>query len=158
MNSESPDLSLFKRHLEEAPFLAGADDGRWGLLDGEALQEWPRCKMWVRSAPNFLPAGVLTMRFRVDNYPASAPTAQPWDRSANAPLPSSAWPKGPGNVSKVFNPGWNATALYAPCDRTAMVGHDTWKGVFPQWWWTPDHTIVHYLTFVFRVLNPPSNE
>ena len=158
MSTEAPDISLFKKHLEEAPFLAGADDGRWGLVAGEELKEWPLCKLWIRCDSRFQPSGSVVLRFRVDNYPASAPTAQPWNEPANAPLGVAEWPKGPGNVSKVFNPGWNATALYAPCDRTAMVGHDAWKQAFPQWWWTPEHTIVHYLTFVFRILNPLRDE
>jgi len=154
MSADSPDYCLFKRHLEEAPFLVGADEGRWGLIAVEAMQDWPRCKLWVRCDPRFQAGGRVVLRFQADNYSASAPTAQPWSEPANAPLAAAEWPKGPGNVSKVFNPGWNATALYAPCDRTAMVGHDAWKQVFPQLWWTPDHTLVDYLTFIFRVLNP----
>ena len=158
MSTDSPDYCLFKNHLEGAPVLAGADEGRWGFVASESMQDWPRCKLWVRCDPRFQAEGKVVLRFQADNYPASAPTAQPWNEQANAPLGAAEWPKGPGNVSKVFNPGWNATALYAPCDRTAMVGHDAWKQVFPQWWWTPDHTVVDYLTFVFRVLNPVRHE
>ncbi|HWZ95353.1 MAG TPA: hypothetical protein VNW30_09180 [Opitutaceae bacterium] len=158
MNTDAPDLSLFNKHLGEAPFLAGADEGRWGLLDGEELNDWPYCKLWIKCDPAFYPSGMLVLRFHLDNYPASAPTAQPWQPLTNAPLGAGEWPKGAGNVSKVFNPGWNASALYAPCDRLAMVGHDAWKQVFPQWWWTPEYTIVQYLTFIYRVLNPTRHE
>jgi len=35
-----------------------------------------------------------------------------------------------------------------------MPGHDGWKQQFPQWWWTPSHMIVDYLTFIHRCLNP----
>ncbi len=65
------------------------------------------------------------------------------------------WPKGPGNISAVFNPNWNGgIALYAPCDRAAMAGHDAWKVKFPGWWWQSDFTIVKYLEFVHKCVNP----
>lgn len=158
MSTESPDKCLFKAHLEGAPFVAGVDDGRWGIAGGEELKEWPFCRMWVQVDSRYTARQPLGLRFRVDNYPALAPTAQPWNNESNAPLVPSDWPRGPRNVSSVFNPGWNATALYAPCDRVAMAGHDAWRQVHPQWWWTPNHTIVEYLTFVFRVLNPVRHE
>jgi len=63
-------------------------------------------------------------------------------------------PKGLGNVTKVFNPEWNnGVALYAPCDRMAMPGHESWKPQFPNVWWQPGFTIVVYLDFVHSCLN-----
>ncbi len=41
--------------------------------------------------------------------------------------------------------GIMAPALYAPCDRVAMVGHGAWKTAHAYWWWTPDKSITHYL-------------
>ncbi len=75
----------------------------------------------------------------------------------NSGLDYARWPKGPGNVSSVFNPNWpqlnSATALYAPCDRAAMPGHEGWKEQFPCVWWQPEFTIVVYLEFIHSILN-----
>lgn len=159
MSAEGPDQCLFKLHLEGAPFLAGVDAGQWGLVADDELSRWPYVRIWVRCAPRFAAADKVVLRVQADGYSALAPTSRPWDIEANAPLKAELWPKGPGNVSAVFNHGWNGgVALYAPCDRLAMPGHEPWQQKFPQWWWTPKHTIVEYLTFVFRCLNPVGNE
>jgi len=154
MNLALPDLCLFKRHLEEALFTEGVARGAWGLASEAELERWPHCRIWVESQTRFIEAGRVGLRFRVDNYPAVAPTAQPWDFERDVALPTDKWPKGPGNVSKVFNPRWNAAALYAPCDRAAMPRHESWIPQFPEAWWTPDRTITDYLRFVHRCLNP----
>jgi hypothetical protein len=159
MSSDSPDQCLFKIHLEGAPFLAGVDAGQWSLATDDESSQWPHCRFWVRCDQRFVAAGKVVLRMNAENYPATAPTSRPWDLEKNAPLRAELWPKGPRNVSAVFNPGWNGgTALYAPCDRLAMIGHEPWKQAFPDWWWTPKHTVVEYLTFVFRCLNPVSHE
>ena len=153
-----PDEALFLANLEEAAFRSGVDRGRWGFPTGEPSIEWPCCILWVQSETRFAESGRITLRFDLDGYPMKAPNAQPWDLEQYAMLPKEKWPKGPGNVSKVFNPGWNSTALYAPCDRVAMVGHDAWKTSHAYWWWTPDKSITHYLEFVHRCLNPSDYE
>ena len=68
-------------------------------------------------------------------------------------LESSLWPKGRNFVSNTFNPGWNPNALYTPCDRAAMAGHDGWKTQFPELWWQPHFKITVYLHFLHRLLN-----
>ncbi len=153
MKADAPDLSLFRLHLEEAPFVSGVEAGHWALVEGETLEQWPLCRIWIRCDPRYTKDGRVVLRFDLDNYPAAAPTAQPWDAEKNAPLDRERWPKGSALVNAVFKPGWKTTALYMPCDRVAMVNHDGWKQTFAQWWWTPDRTIVDYLTFVFRCLN-----
>jgi len=159
MMADTPDLCLFKLHLEGAPFLAGVDAGNWGLMTQDESSHWPFCRIWILSNPRFIPGGKVLLRVQADNYPATAPTSRPWDIEADIPLKPELWPKGPRNVSAVFNPKWNGgVAIYAPCDRIAMPGHEKWQREFPQWWWTPHHTIVEYVTFVFRCLNPVGNE
>lgn len=150
-----PDEALFRAHLDEAAFRSGADRGRWGWPTGKPSIEWPRCILWVQSEARFAESGQVHLRFNVDGYPAQAPTAQPWDVATNQMLALASWPTGPGNVSKVFRPsGWKTEALYAPCDRVAMVGHEAWKTTHAYWWWTPDRSIAHYLEFVHHCLNP----
>jgi hypothetical protein len=152
------DEALFRAHLEEVTFRSGADRERWGFPSGEPLIEWPHCTFWVQAETRFAASGRIALRFTVDGYPAQAPNAQPWDVAKNQPLPGGNWPKGQGNISKVFNPGWNSGALYAPCDRVAMSGHDAWKATLAHWWWTPDKAISLYLEFVHRCLNPRDYE
>jgi len=149
--------ALFRSHLEGVPFRSGLDRERWGF-PGEPSVAWPHCILWVQCEPRFGASARLSLRFDVTGYSAAAPNAVPWDTEKNQALTGEKWPKGPVNVSKVFNPGWNSGALYAPCDRIAMAGHDAWKTVHPQWWWTPDSEITLYLEFVHRCLNPLDHE
>jgi hypothetical protein len=151
-----PNESLFKTHLEAGPYLAGTDSGKWGL---HGVFEENICPiLWVRADKRIEPRGRIHLRFNIDNYPQAAPTGCPWDVTVSVALPPERWPKGGGNIPSVFNPSWNRTALYAPCDRVAMQGHEAWKTLCPQWWWTPTSTIVLYLEFVHVCLNPVDYE
>jgi len=153
----NPNESLFKTHLESAPFLAGCDSGKWGVHGSLEITDGPFPVLWVRADKRILPNGRIYLRFTIDNYPQLAPTGCPWDISTNAKLALALWPKG-GAISTVFNPAWNDHALYAPCDRLAMQGHDAWRALSPQWWWQPTFTIIKYLEFVHVCLNPADHE
>jgi hypothetical protein len=147
----NPDESILNSHLDAAPFQSGKDAGKWGLYDKTG---WPNPIFWVQADPRFLPAGRIYLRFNLQQYPQCAPTACPWDTEKNSRLESPQWPRGSGNISTVFNPNWNPNALYAPCDRIAMQGHEAWIQKHPQWWWQSSFTIVRYLEFVHQCLNP----
>lgn len=151
------DEALLRAHLESVPFRSGVDRERWGFAADTSVA-WPHCILWVQCDHRFAVSGRVTLRFDMSGYSASAPNAVPWDHEENQPMAGDKWPKGPGNVSKVFNPGWNSGALYAPCDRIAMAGHEPWKAAHPQWWWTADSEITLYLEFVHRCLNPRDYE
>lgn len=153
----TPDEALFQAHIKETAFQSGVDRGRWGFANSEPPVKWPHKLLWVESDKRFASSGRVILRFTLDGYPNSAPTAAPWDLDKRKILSPNEWPKGEGNVSKVFNPGWNSTALYAPCDRVAMQGHDQWKTTLACWWWNADKTIAMYLEFVHRCLNPDAN-
>ncbi|HEV2480601.1 MAG TPA: hypothetical protein VGS79_13085, partial [Puia sp.] len=85
--------------------------------------------------------------------PAAAPTACPWDITTNRRLENAQWPHGPKLVTPTFNYGWNANALYAPCDRVAMVGHAQWQTQYPDLWWQPTFKITVYLHFLHQLLH-----
>jgi len=152
------DEALFRAHLDEFAFRSGADRQRWGFPNGELHVQWPHSILWVQSDARFAESGQVVLRFTLDGYSAQAPNSVPWDIEQNQPLAIEKWPKGAGNVSKVFNPNWKSSALYAPCDRVAMVGHEAWKTSHEQWWWTADKEITLYLEFVHRCLNPRDHE
>lgn len=150
-----PDEALFREHLEADSFQVGLAREKWGLEGGPEKIIWPAPIFWVQSHKRFVTAGRLYLQLNLSNYPQQAPTGCPWNIDNNGRLDNSQWPKGGGNVSRVFNPGWNASALYAPCDRIAMNGHDAaWKDKLSAWWWTPTFTFVRYLEFVHITLNP----
>lgn len=151
--SPGPDELLFIRHLNGGSFMAGVDRGDWGVVDPTGVSTWPIVFLWISAASKNGCPDRYSFRFDLAGYPAKAPTAQPWDEKLGMPLPATQWPKGKGNVQCVFNPGWNASALYAPCDRRAMDGHDAWREVHPTLWWKPEFTIVKYVSFVHKLLH-----
>lgn len=155
----TPDESLFKAHLEEAPFQSGVDAGRWGLQGEVNDIVWPNPVLWVAADKAIMPNARIFLKFTADGYSATAPTSCPWDIGKNLRLEDPLWPKLSGKFAKVFRHDWNVrNALYAPCDRLAMAGHEHWKQQFPFWWWQPHFSIVKYLAFVHMCLNPTRYE
>lgn len=148
------DLLLFNRHVGEAEFQMGIDDGKWGLLDENPDRPtWPFCFIWIKAREKANHPEKYYFQFRLDGYPESAPNACPWDIEKDTSLPGNQWPKGLSLVSKVFNPQWNPNALYAPCDRLAIPGHDNWKTEHPNLYWRSTFKITVYVSFLFRLLN-----
>jgi len=151
----NPDEALFRHHIAGAGFQAEVDLDKWGIAGDNTFQTWPAVLIWVRAAEKPNCPDRYYFRFDLSGYPSSAPTACPWDFEKNSRLDNARWPRGSKYVSATFNYGWNQNALYAPCDRAAMPGHDSWRTQFPELWWTPDFDITVYLHFLFRLLNSP---
>jgi hypothetical protein len=145
-----PDERTFRSHIDAGPFQSGSDRRDWRLVS----IEWPFAVIAV-SAPA-RPSGPLEvgLRFELSDYPQQLPTSQPWDLDANAPLANERWPTG-GQASEVFNPAWNQSALYIPCDRVALQGHEAWTAQYAEYLWDPTRDITHYLRVVRDVLNSP---
>jgi hypothetical protein len=149
-----PDTAIFHQHVNDGDFQTGVDQGMWGICnENSEYPTWPMVVIWVQAAskPNRLDK--YHFRFDLAGYPSAAPTTCPWNIETGNRLDSSLWPKGSRFVSSTFNPGWNQNALYAPCDRVAMVGHHGWKTQFPDLWWQPTFKITVYLNFLHRLLN-----
>ena len=79
-------------------------------------------------------------------------------------LPFNQWPRSHGGrVGCVFRTAWkNGSALYLPCDRQSIDGHDNWRNELPSKIWNPGQGIVQYLELVYELLNcgdyvPPSS-
>ncbi|QBR02495.1 DUF7665 family protein [Paraburkholderia pallida] len=147
----TPDERAFRGDLRKAPFMLGELEGRWKL---ESL-EWPNALIDV-TARDGLP---YRLRFDLTNYPAAPPTARLWSRVENAALAPGLFPRsitGSGRVKDVFRTDWmNGTALYLPCDRTALAGHESWLQQMPSKRWQPSVGITHYLELVHELLNCP---
>jgi hypothetical protein len=88
------------------------------------------------------------------NFPASAPTATPWDLSTGAALEPSLRPRG-GRADTVFRrDNWNnGTALYAPWDRVALSGHPNWVHESPLLAWNQDRNLIFFLERVHELVN-----
>ncbi len=151
----SIDENLFDTHINESWFQIGVDSGKWGIHS----VDWPVAVIWVKAKPKINQPEKYYFRFELTNYPQQAPTACPWDINTKQKLEHNGWPKGAGFVSSVFNPGWNGgIALYAPCDRIAMAGHDQWKTQYPDLWWNSDMKITKYLVYIYTLLNSSDYE
>lgn len=154
-----PELLLFNQHVEKAGFQTGIDKGMWGIHNDDPTRPtWPIVFMWVQAAVKSACPDKYYFKFDLSGYSAVAPTACPWDIEKDKELPAGEWPKGSKLVSFTFNPGWRPgglCALYAPCDRVAMAGHEGWRTQFPHLWWQPGFKITVYLHFLHFLLNSP---
>jgi len=142
-----PDERAFRADVDRPDFRLAVLEKRWSLVS----ISWPHAVITVTATD-----GVeIALRFHLAGYPAALPTAQPWDIERAAPLAPALWPKSKGGrLGSVFNYGWkNGTALYLPCDREAIEGHDVWCKQMPSKIWRPADGIAQYLEQVHELLN-----
>lgn len=144
-----PDERTFRQHLAGGAFGRGAAHGRWRLVQ----VAWPHALIAVSAAARDGSPSEYGFRFELTNYPQVPPTAQPWDLEVNRPLAPTRWPTGPKRLAAAFNPGWNAQAIYIPCDRMAIQGHDPWRTQHPSMIWSPSGDITQYLRILHELLN-----
>ncbi len=144
-----PDGRAFRAHVAAGAFLRGTARGRWRLLS----VAWPYAVIAVSAAPRDGSPLEYGFRFELTNYPQVPPTAQPWDLARDATLEPGRWPTGRHRLLGAFNPGWNAAALYLPCDRLAIAGHDAWRTQHPHMIWSPTGDITQYLRILHELLN-----
>jgi hypothetical protein len=97
----------------------------------------------------------FNLRFECSGYPQSPPTAGPWDPRTKAILAFDRWPRSNGGrVGAVFNSGWKAgCALYLPCDREGINGHENWRTEMPSKIWRPSEGVIQYLELVHELLH-----
>lgn len=141
----APDEQSLRADLRSARFLSGEDRERWHFKE----LEWPfLCvNVTARDGREF------TLRLNCSGFPSLAPTGTFWDLSTNSRLSFDKWPQGGERIQLAFKPGWkNGDALYIPCDRESLVGHDQWLAQYPQLIWKPINGISQYLEVVHELL------
>ncbi len=138
------DERAFRTHVERSDFEIGQAKGKWRLL----RINWPTADIAI-SARDGTEWG---FKFLLDGYPAQLPNGRPCDIETGVPLSGDKWPKGSGRFAAVFNPGWNSGALYLPCDRLALPGHDHWLTQLPELQWPPARGIIHYVEILHELL------
>lgn len=146
-----PDELKFREHVEGGGFRAGELAGRWRLLS----LEWPRALVAVSAAERPGSPGEFVLRLTLTGYPASGPTAAPWDVEHDTVLASALRPKG-GRASTVFRTNWErGEHLYAPWDGFALSRHQNWLSEAPELCWNSGRDIAFFLARVHDVLNAP---
>ncbi len=143
----APDERAFTADVAKAAFRLAEAEGRWRLLQ----IEWPFVQIKVRAKD----AQEYVLRFNCQGYPQTPPTAGPWDPDRKTILAFEKWPRGQGGrVTAVFRPEWkNGSALYLPCDRESIAGHENWRTEMPSKIWRPADGIIQYLELVHELLH-----
>jgi len=132
------------KDLESGKMKSGESKNRWTI----DKYDCPYVFISIRASND----KYYTLYFNCTDYPNAAPTSTLWDLDNNQLLPHQSWPKG-GRVSKVFNPGWNGgKAIYIPCDRMAINGHENWRNDYPWLIWNPEKGIHQYVSAIYEVL------
>ena len=144
----APDERTLRAHLAAGNFRSGVARGRWSLRS----ITWPHVLIAVTAAQREKGPSEFCFHFECSDYPATAPTAQLWDAKAGGPLAAGLWPGGTNHVARAFNLGWNVPAIYIPCDRLAIQGHD-WSKAAPSMLWRTDGDITQYLRVLYDLLN-----
>ena len=142
-----PDERAFQADVARPAFRLAQAEGRWRLI----RCDWPFGLVGV-----FAKDGrEYALRFNCADYPQTPPTAGPWDPLRNAVLAFEHWPRSKGGrVGAVFRTDWkNGTALYLPCDREAIPGHDNWRTEMPSKIWRPAEGSILYLELVHELLH-----
>lgn len=141
----APDEQSLRADLASARFLSGEDRNRWQFKK----LEWPFAYINVIARDR----REYTLRLDCSGFPTTPPTGTFWDLSTTSKLTFDKWPQGGERLQLAFKPGWkNGDALYIPCDRESIVGHDCWFAQYPQLIWKPVKGITHYLEVVHELL------
>lgn len=142
----TPDERALRADVAKAPFRLGVVEKRWVLLS----IAWPHVHIAVTARDG----RAFTLRFNCSGFPG-APTAGLWDIARNAMPQDPDWPRsGGGRMGAVFRRDWKGgTALYLPCDREAIAGHENWRTEMPSKIWRPSAGITQYLELVYELLN-----
>lgn len=144
------DEGTFLDHIAGGSFQLGVEMGKWRLIS----IEWPKAIIAITAARRDQGPNEYFFLFDVANYPQSLPTAQPWDLNAGATLEPHKRPQGSLRVSKAFRSDWqNGQALYLPCDRLSIQGHEGWHNQHPEMIWSRDGDITQYLRIIYELLN-----
>jgi hypothetical protein len=142
-----PDERALEADVAKARFRLGQAEKRWRLVN----ITWPFALIGVTAKDG----REYVLRFNCSGYPQSPPTAGPWDTNRDAILAFDLWPRSQGGrLGSVFRTEWKGgSALYLPCDRESIAGHDNWRTEMPSKIWNPTTGIVHYLELVHELLN-----
>jgi hypothetical protein len=141
----APDELSLRADLASARFLAGEDRNRWVFKQ----LNWPLLFVDVVARDS----RTFTLCLNCSGYPSVPPTGTFWDLPTNSRLSFNRWPQGGERIQLAFKSTWkDGNALYIPCDRESILGHDGWVSQYPQLIWNQATGISHYLMVVHDLL------
>lgn len=144
-----PDQRAFDTQANDAKFLAGLHRGDWKI----ERVAWPTVDISIAAAPRDRAPSRYTLRCDFTNFPASAPTATPWDPGTDQKLTPEKRPKGE-TVGMVFRSDWETgRALYAAYDRVALTGHQNWMTEHPRTAWNGTQDLTWWTRRIWELLN-----
>jgi hypothetical protein len=145
----TPDERAFRNDVGRPAFRLAEAEDRWRMIS----IAWPFALVAVAAADG----RQYTLRLNCAGYPQQPPTGGPWDPVKSAVLAFNLWPQSKGGrVGTVFRTNWkNGTALYLPCDRESIIGHENWRHEMPSKIWRPNAGVFQYLELVHELLNCP---
>ena len=152
--SMTPDERVFRAHLGGGAFRSGEARGRWRLIS----VNWPKAVVAVHAASRCGAPDEYAFQFDLSGYPNQAPTCMLWDSAKGTPLPPADWPAGTAGsrIAHAFNPSWRKNAVYLPCDRQALQGHDQWRTQHRSLLWSPSKDITFFLGILHDLLDSES--
>jgi hypothetical protein len=136
-------------HLDSTRFLAGVEEGRWGVL----LYDFPILIVQI-SGQDYSGLVSVSMDFQMicDGFPVTAPFVQHWDHATSQrPTPPTSSEAPPGLVDALKT--WNRNnkheygGIYRPWQRYAAI-HNGWAAKRPDLAWRRDR----HLTFLMEEL------
>jgi hypothetical protein len=144
-----PDERALRADIAKPAFRLAEMESRWQLIK----IAWPFIYIAVTASDGC----AYVLRLNCAGYPQAPPTGGPWSLEKDTILPFDRWPRSKGGrVGTVFRTNWkNGTALYLPCDRESITGHDNWRHELPSKIWRPAAGINQYLELVYELLNCP---
>jgi hypothetical protein len=143
----APDERALRGDVAKAVYRLAEAEGRWRIVN----IAWPHVFVSVTAKD-----GVAhDLRLNCAGYPQSPPTGGPWDVERNTILAFDRWPRGSGGrMSAVFRTDWkDGSALYLPCDRQSITGHENWCHETPSKIWRPALGLAQYLELVHELLH-----
>ena len=142
-----PDERAFRADVVKARFRLAEAERRWRLV----AVTWPFALIAVTAKDG----REYVVRFNCSGYPQTPVTGGSWDPKKNMVLPFDCWPRSlGGRVGSVFRTNWKGgSALYLPCDRESIAGHDNWRTEMPSKIWRPADGIVQYLELIYELLH-----
>ena len=150
MCSISPDERVFREHVSSARFQEGVGRGRWRIVGDIA---WPVVMVAVSAGPRDNAPSEYVLRFDLNGYPETAPTATPWNPTTGHVLEQELRPKGE-RVGLSFRADWeDGKALYEPFDRVALHVHPDWTRKHPRRAWDSSRDLTWLLQILHEMLH-----
>lgn len=149
------DQELFQIHINEAPFLIGEAELKWGIVNENNGPIWPIVLFWISAREITNCPKKYFLRVELVSYNKLAPRGCFWDVDKNQALENRYRPRVTGIHAQAFRTDWkNGLEIYAPWDRSGLEAHPDWlQNHAPLAWKSGVSRIEDYLDRMCKILN-----